>query len=62
MQLTRFNFYQNLPFLLQKIKDAQYVAFDFEFSGVSASPLLRNSPLDSVLWLIIIDLNEILEN
>ncbi|KAM3131189.1 hypothetical protein pb186bvf_016647, partial [Paramecium bursaria] len=43
MQLTRFNFYQNLPFLLQKVKEAQYISFDFEFSGVQASPLLRNS-------------------
>jgi hypothetical protein len=53
MNLTRFNFFQNLPLIKKTIQEANYVAIDFELTGVLASPLLRNSLLDSVLWKLI---------
>lgn len=48
MNLTRQNFFQKLPFIQQKLRQAEFVAIDFEFSGLLSSPLLRNSMLDSV--------------
>ncbi|CAD8123894.1 unnamed protein product [Paramecium sonneborni] len=47
MNLTRYNYLQNLAFIQKSIKEANYVALDFEFTGVLASSLLRNSLLDS---------------
>lgn len=48
MNISRSNWNQLLPFMRDTLKKADLVSIDFEMSGVQASPLLRNSILDSV--------------
>lgn len=48
MNVTRLNFTQTLPFILDCIKKSHFIAFDFEMTGVVAADYLRNSNLDSV--------------
>ena len=48
MNITRSNFNQALPLIFDCIKRSDYLAFDFEFTGVKASELLINSALEPV--------------
>ena len=53
-----------LPFIKETLSRADFVAIDFEMTGVQASPLLRNSSSDSVMAYIFIfslDVRTILE-
>ena len=51
MNITKFNFHESLPSIERVLARSKFVAFDFEFSGLSYSSYLRNSNLDSV-WYI----------
>jgi len=48
MNITRTNFSHALPLIYDCIKNSDYLAFDFEFTGVKASELLINSALEPV--------------
>lgn len=48
MNVTRSSFCQTLPFILDCIKRCDYIAFDFEFTGIKASDSLINSALEPV--------------
>ena len=49
MNVTRSNFNQTLPLVLECLKKAHFVAIDFEMTGVNAHNSLRNSNFDSVI-------------
>eukprot|EP01017_Pseudomicrothorax_dubius_P034462 TRINITY_DN4727_c0_g1_i7.p2 TRINITY_DN4727_c0_g1~~TRINITY_DN4727_c0_g1_i7.p2 ORF type:complete len:546 (+),score=133.81 TRINITY_DN4727_c0_g1_i7:1048-2685(+) len=48
MNVTKTNFAQTLPIVLDAVRRATFVAFDFEMTGVAAAEQLRNTNLDSV--------------
>lgn len=48
MNITRRNFFYRLPFVLDTLNSCNYIAFDFEFSGIKGSDKLVNSGLDPV--------------
>jgi len=35
MNLNKYNFRRSLPLVVESLRHADYVAFDFEFSGLS---------------------------
>lgn len=48
MQVTRSNILETAPILLKKIKEAHFIALDFEMTGLNRSELLRNNGFDTV--------------
>ncbi len=38
MQIGRYNFKQRLPFMLNTLREADFVAVDFEFGGINLHP------------------------
>jgi len=48
MEITRANFEEKLPMVLDAIRRADVIAFDCEFTGLAAAPWLRASWMDSV--------------
>ena len=50
MNITRSNFFQNLPLIYECLQKSQFVAMDFEMTGISAHNSLKNSNLDSVYY------------
>jgi len=48
MQVTRSNIMETAPILLKKIKEAHFIALDFEMTGLNRSELLRNNGFDTV--------------
>ena len=48
MNITRSNFSQNLPLIYECLQKSQFVAMDFEMTGLSAHNSFKNSNLDSV--------------
>lgn len=47
MQVGKYNFKQRLPFMLSTLKEADFVAIDFEFGGINLHPSLSISSSDS---------------
>jgi CAF1 family ribonuclease. len=52
MNVSRSNFQHTLPFIYECLRKSHFVALDFEMTGITAHPLLRNSNLDSVIFFI----------
>lgn len=48
MNITKLNFAETVPFMKKVLRQSDFVAIDFEMTGILASPLLRNSNLDSM--------------
>ena len=34
MNITRYNYKRSLPLIIQSLKQSDFIAFDFEFSGL----------------------------
>ena len=47
MEITRDNFKAALPGLLKDIEESDFVSFDFEFTGLLASPARTASAVDT---------------
>ena len=50
MNITKSNFYQTMPFILECLKKSHFAAIDYEMTGIMAHPHLRNSNIDSVIF------------
>lgn len=48
MNITRYNFKDQYPFIEKCLKQSNYIAIDFEMTGVLASPKFRNSNMDDL--------------
>ena len=53
MNVTKYNFKKHLPFIIDCINESDYVAIDFEFTGIFTEDNLRNDPedwMDVIYW------------
>ena len=48
MNITKYNFKKSLPLIFHTLRSSDYIAFDFEFTGISSNPDLVNNQTDSV--------------
>lgn len=46
MNITKYNFKRQLPFIKQCIEKSDFIAVDFEFSGIVHDENLKNAPED----------------
>ena len=53
MNITKYNFKRHLPYIKQTIQNSDFVAIDFEFSGVTIDSKLRpqnDDCMDVIYW------------
>ncbi|KAL4441566.1 hypothetical protein ABPG74_021498 [Tetrahymena malaccensis] len=48
MNINRSNIVQNLPILLDKVRQSHFIAIDFEMTGLNRSDILRNNGFDTI--------------
>ncbi len=50
MNITRYNYKRSLPLIIQSFKQSDFIAFDFEFSGLTFHPDLTNHQTDTMAF------------
>jgi hypothetical protein len=50
MNITRFNLKKNKTKILNHLKKSDFIAFDFEMTGILSNNTLRNSNADSIQY------------
>ena len=48
MNITRYNYKKQLPKILECLNQSDFIAIDFEFSGINYDRNLQNQPSDTI--------------